>query len=94
MSHNEVIESARLAYALSKDPGNGRDIEVWWTLRDSAKAEFDAALAYRDAKVKAEALRDAADEFRNCPDWGYRASRPMATEDYLRARANEIEPTA
>ncbi|MCU6481929.1 hypothetical protein [Arthrobacter sp. A2-55] len=40
----EVLESARLAYALRQDTVPGRSTEDWWAIRDAAKAEFDAAL--------------------------------------------------
>jgi len=43
------------------------------------------------AQVKAEALREAATGFRYCDEWPYRASRPRATEEYLNARADELE---
>lgn len=58
----EAVEAARHAFALSKDPGNGRTTEQWWAVRSSAHATFDAALEKVKAQAKAEALREAADE--------------------------------
>ena len=58
--YGEILDSSRLNYALSKDPGNGRTTEEWWAVKDEAFKEFDRAIAKIRADAKAEALREAA----------------------------------
>ena len=68
-------------------------------LRASLAAEFDAWLAEHDAKVRADALREAADKFEQNPDgeWGfwmdYQGWSMDATEP-LREEADRIEREA
>ncbi|PCC31414.1 hypothetical protein [Glutamicibacter sp. BW77] len=56
--YGEILDSSRLNYALSKDPGNGRTTEEWWAVKDEAFKEFDRAIAKVRAEAKAEALTD------------------------------------
>lgn len=54
---------------------------------------FDALrwLTAHDREVAAKALREAAENFKHCPDYKSRATRWWATEDYLNNRADAIE---
>lgn len=52
---------------------------------------LDAAPSVALDRVRAEALREAADGFRFYKDYGYRATVMLATENYLNERADRIE---
>ena len=60
VEYGAILDSSRLHYALSKDPGNGRTTEEWWAVKDETFKDFDRAIAKIRAEAKAEALNEAA----------------------------------
>ena len=64
--------------------------DVGYVSYDEAEAEFDQWLAEHDAKVKADALRDAAEAWAEDPE-SVDSETPADTRNWMRDRADKIE---
>lgn len=91
--YGAILDSSRLHYALSKDPGNGRTIEEWWAVKDEAFKDFDRAIAKIKAEAKAEALNEAAAEIDRLESIGDTARNQVSEDqekDYWRFHGTPI----
>ena len=77
------MDEVRGAYGANSGDWDGDDFIPGY-------AKFDRAIAAHDAELRAETLREAARGFRHSADYGYRATRINATEDYLNNLAATI----
>mgnify|MGYP003596246566 CR=1 FL=1 len=93
--YGEILDSSRLNYALSKDPGNGRTTEEWWAVKDEAFKEFDRAIAKIRAEAKREALTDVAHVLEaDIPGHAHENGQIIAGRNIIRiirARANQYK---
>ena len=67
--------------------------DVGYVSYDEAEAEFNQWLAEHDAKVKADALRDAAEAWAEDPE-SVDSETPADTRNWMRDRADKIEKEA